>query len=155
MLPKPKQIHQLEYRLNDEKNGFPLLYIIREIDKSQVFVRRNCEYFVLEGKIYEAISSAIEETCFVIYVEEVIDEFPYPGAPLHRPLGIEVRLFVEHGERPEIQFIDCFDHEDVMSFLDNTFFYFDKKEYERTSAEIDQDRSIYVLYVQPTGVELE
>lgn len=152
--PNPKQIHKLEYRLNDEKNGYPLLYIIHEIDKPQLFVRKNCEYFVLEGRIYEAISTAIEMDCFVIYVEPVIDEFPYPDAPTKRPLGIEVRLFVENGERHEIHFIDCFDHEDVMCHLDNTYFYFNKKEYERTSSEIDQDRRIYVLYVQPTGVEL-
>lgn len=151
----PLSISILEYRLCDKSKGFPSIYQIRSGNLMEFFCRRNCELFVLDGKVYENIGGALEDDCYVIYLEEVSDYVRYPNPSSSRKLGIEVRLFAKLGERKEIEFLDCKSHEMVLAYLDNSFLYFDKLEYERVSAELDQDRLIYVLYVKPTGERLE
>jgi hypothetical protein len=150
----PLQISKLEYRLADENNKFPAIYHVTDIDIMEIFCRRNCDYFTVNGVVYENVGSSLEDDRYVIYIQVVPNEKPYPDAPLFRKLGIEVRLFTEVGERKEIEYIDCYSHQEVMAYLDNTYLYLNKTEYERTSAELDQDRRVYVLYVKPTGIEL-
>ena len=150
----PSNIHVLEYRLIDETKQYPAIYHFEELDKMQIFCRRNCDYFVLDKQVYETTSSALEEDRFVIYVKKVDDEKPFYAASSTRPLGIEVREYRENNESPEIAFFHCETHEDVFSYLDSTYHYVHGKEVERVSAEMDQDRRVYVLYVFPVGVEL-
>lgn len=150
----PLQINVLEYRLADSERNYPSIYHVSDIDSMEIFCRRNCEYFTLNGKVYENVGSAMEPTKYVIYLQEVSNEKPNPKAPILRKLGVEVRLFSEDGVYRELDFLDCYTHQMVLGYLDNTYIYLGKTEYERTSAELDQDRRTFVMYVKPTGMEL-
>ena len=46
------------------------------------------------------------------------------------------------------------DHLEVLSKIGSIYTYYDGKEWERDSAEIDEDRKTYVLYVTPTGYKI-
>ncbi|MTH54575.1 hypothetical protein GKZ89_14315 [Bacillus mangrovi] len=141
----------LEYRLNDPLNGYPAIYHFTDLDPIQIFCRRSCDYFVLEGKVYEVTSTALERDRFVIYLKKDEGEQPFKSAPLDRPLGIEIRLYEEYSESKEFMYVSCFDHIEVFSRLDSTYLTLRGKEYERVSAEMDQDRLTYVLYVKETA----
>ncbi|KZZ83936.1 hypothetical protein [Bacillus sp. SJS] len=141
----------LEYRLNDPLNDYPAIYHFKDLDPMQIFCRRSCDYFVIEGSVYEVTSTALEHDRFVIYLNPDKEEQPFASAVQDRPLGIEIRLYEEYKESPEFMYISCFDHVDVFSRLDSTYLTLRGKEYERISAEMDQDRRVYVLYVKETG----
>ncbi|MGD7006994.1 hypothetical protein [Metabacillus sp. 84] len=142
---------KLEYRLNDPSQGYPAIYHFDDLEPLQIFCRRNCDFFILEGTVYETTSSFLKDSRFVIYVKKSDDEKPFRQAEAERRLGVEVRLYKEYAESPEIMFLPCFDHVEVFSYLDNTYLVLEGKEYERVSAEMDQDRLMYVLYVRETG----
>ena len=42
-------------------------------------------------------------------------------------------------------------HIDVLSMIGSVYTYYQGMEWKRDSAEIDEDRKVYVLYVTPTG----
>jgi hypothetical protein len=44
---------------------------------------------------------------------------------------------------------------DVLSYIGTVYTYYNGWEWERDSAEIDEDRSVYSLYVTKTGVTYE
>ena len=46
-------------------------------------------------------------------------------------------------------------HLDALAMLGSQYLYVAGKEYERDSAETDEDRGVYVIYVTPTGYTLE
>ncbi|EIT87356.1 hypothetical protein A374_00754 [Fictibacillus macauensis ZFHKF-1] len=142
----------VEYRLVDE--SFTPLYYVENIDRLELFCRRNCNYFVLDQYVYEVVSTALENELFVIYLQLVEDDQPFGETPTSRALGIEVRLLTDDQSYPEMTYINCQTHLEAFTYLDNSFLYFQNKEYARVSAELDQNRKQYVLYVKLTGETL-
>ena len=94
--------------MNDEVTNFPAIYhfsTAHRIDEMEIFCRRQCTYFIFEGKVYKQVSTAYEKNMYVIYLEEDGEETAFKEAPIHRPLGIEVRLYNEEEESNEWCFI--------------------------------------------------
>ncbi|RBW67823.1 hypothetical protein [Bacillus taeanensis] len=149
------KINVLEYRLNDEFNDFPALYHYKNLEREQIYVRRECELFVKDGIIYQQTSSALEDDRFVIYVEETKKESPIRSGPTYDNLVIEVREFKNIGERKILHTYHCFNHDEVLGYLGNTYITLSQKEYCRVLAEVDEDRKAYILFVEDTGLIIE
>lgn len=144
----------LEYRLQKEKDKFEPIYYYTNIDLPQILTRRECEFFIKEGKTYQQLSSAIEDELFVIYVKSY-EETPIDiKEPLYEGIKLEFRELNAYKNHPLITFEYMTNHLDILSVIGSIYTYIDGKEWERDSAEIDEDRGVYVLYVKPTGFTL-
>lgn len=136
-------IFVLEYRLLDGEFTRPI-YHFPFLSKVQIFTRRYCDYFILNGFVYENRGSYIEEDRYVIEVIES-DMENTPFSHLTRPLGIEIR---DVDTFDEIHFYESGDELDLLSWLQSTYITINHQIYEQTSNEVDQDRNTYVMYVK-------
>lgn len=146
---------KLEYRINDEENGFPPLYHYKQIDRNEVFCRRLCDYFIKDGKVYRQTSSLKEDGLFVIFVEEDHEEEIFLHAKTYEHIAIEIRLFQENEPSSLLFVFEVNRHEEALEYLGSDFVKFGEYEYKVISTEIDEDRSAYVLYVGLTGYQYE
>lgn len=149
MFPTP--ITKIEYRLNDPKKNYPALYHLENIPVLEIYSRRNTDYFILDRKVYEQISSLIEENCMVVYLQECLDEIPFEKETTHNQLGIELRLYNERAGHPMIDFLFCQNHEELSPYLHTTYVLLQGEEYEVISSETDQDRKTFVTYLRKTA----
>ena len=136
-------IFVLEYRLIDGEIIRPI-YHFPFLSKVQIFTRRHCDYFILNGFVYENRGSFIEDDRYVIEViESELENTPYYH--LNRSLGIEIR---DVDTFEEIYFYQSGDELDLLSWLQSTYITINNQLYEQTSNEVDQDRDTYVMYVK-------
>ncbi|WP_430509602.1 hypothetical protein [Gottfriedia solisilvae] len=141
---KTNNLFVLEYRLLDGDFTRPI-YHFPFLSKVQIFTRRHCDYFILNGFVYENKGSYHEDDRYVIEViESELENTPYYH--LKRPLGIEIR---DVHSFDEIHFYESGDELDLFSWLQSTYITINGKVYEQTSNEVDQDRDTYVMYVKP------
>ncbi|MFJ8246176.1 hypothetical protein [Peribacillus asahii] len=141
----------LEYRLQKGPEQFVTIYHYPGIDLEQILARRECEFFVKEGVTYKQLSSAIENDLFVIYVEVYEEGLIEKEGDLTQGIKLEVRELNARKNHPLITSKYMTNHLDVLSVIGSVYTYDYGKEWERDSAEIDEDRKVYVLYVTPTG----
>lgn len=151
---------RLEYRLYDEQRGYPVLYYYQKIAQSEVSLRFACDYFVKDLTVYEKTSCAIDRGTYVVYVREAVDEHalltPRPPAPAAAPAAKRVVVEVRHyrddqAEHPLVQTYTFTNEADVLLHLQSNFHTINGEEWERTSAEIDEDRAVFVIYAQPSS----
>lgn len=142
-----KKSYKLEYRLNDERNQYPALYHYEFSDPNEIFCRRLCDYFIKGKKVYRKTSSSLEEEYYVIYVEEETDEYVFEQADSYSHVTLEVRDYQEYSVSPLIFTYDLYSHDEALSLIGNDYLWIQETEYEKVSAEIDEDRSTYVLYM--------
>ena len=144
----------LEYRLQKGKDQFVPIFHYPTIDLEQILARRECEFFVKEGITYKQLSSAIEGDIFVIYLE-VYEEGPIEKDGLiQEGINLEIRELNVLKGHPLITTEYMSNHMDVLSIIGSVYTYYHGKEWERDSAEIDEDRKVYVLYVTSTGYKM-
>jgi hypothetical protein len=144
----------LEYRLQKGKEDYVSIYHYPEIELEQILTRRECEFFVKEGVTYKQLSSAIEGNLFIIYLE-IYEESPIEKERPSQPgIRLEIRELNHINGHPLITSDYLTNHMDVLSMIGSVYTYDQGKEWERDSAEIDEDRQVYVLYVTPTGYQL-
>jgi hypothetical protein len=149
-----KAVARLEYRLLLDHEKYKLLFFYENIDLEQIIARRECEFFVKDGVTYKQLSSALENDTFAIYVEKYeqgVKEDEVNG----NGLLLEVRELNSEKNHPAITTLKLHSHLEIMAYIGSSFTYFHGKEWLRDSAEIDEDRKLYVLYVTPTGLILE
>jgi hypothetical protein len=142
-----KRSYKLEYRLNDEQNHYPALFHYEFAEPSEIFCRRLCDYFIKDKKVYQKTSSSLEEEYYVIYVENDSDEYIIEEAETYTHVTLEVREYKEYSISPLIFTYDLYSHEEALSLIGNDYLWIQNQEYEKISAEIDEDRSTYVLYM--------
>jgi hypothetical protein len=144
---------QLEYRLFDEKEGYPALFNYQTIPEEEIMVRFLCDYFIKDDTVFEKTSNAIEPPLYVIYVKFAEDETPIIKNPCSNvALGfivIEVREFSEeYDEYPIIKNLEFTSLTELAIFAQCNYIMLDGFEWEQTSLELDEDRHTYVLYVK-------
>lgn len=143
---------RLEYRLFDQANEFPVLYFYENIPKNEVLMRFTCDYFVKEMTVYEKTSCAVEADAHVIYVRVADDEHAGLNESLQsmrQGIVMEVREFSEEASRyPVVHVYQFTDGHDALLHLYSNFLYLNGEEWEKTSAEVDEDRKVYVIYAQ-------
>ena len=151
-----RQTSVLEYRLWEGDDHYTPLYYYEKIDLEQILARRECEFFVKNGVTYKQVSSALEVNICVIYVE-IFEEGPIESVHLssHGDLTVEIRELNSLKNHPLVKTIHFERHIDVLTVIGSTYTFVDEREWLRDSAELDEDRMVYVLYGTPTGYELE
>ncbi|MBL0388308.1 hypothetical protein JJB07_17015 [Tumebacillus sp. ITR2] len=140
---------RLEYRLFDESKSFPVAYFYERIGKPEIATRMACDYFIKEGKIYEKTSTAIDAGVYVIYVQPAEDEkiVDPTQKPDWKTIRIELREYKEDTDYyPVIHTYEFRDDMEALLHMQSNFLYLYGKEWEKTSAEIDEDRKVYVWY---------
>lgn len=144
----------LEYRLWKGNEQFTPLYYYEHIELEQILARRECEFFVKNGVTYKQVSSAIEEDIYVIYVE-IFEEEPSDSITIVKKedLVLEIRELNVLRNHPVVKTLHFQRHLDVLSIIGSTFIYVNQQEWLRDSAELDEDRMLYVLYSTPTDYE--
>lgn len=150
------RLARLEYRLLDEANGFPLLFYYDHIDKDEVSLRFACDYLVKGHIVYEKTSCAIEPNCYVIYVkrstEEQAVDYVHHAAKRWGSIQIELRHFKEGtADYPLVHTYYFKDDDDALLHLQSDYLLLNGMEWEKTSAEVDEDRHVYIYYAQPTA----
>lgn len=146
----------LEYRLYKGLHSFEPLFHYDSIELDQIITRRECEFFVKDGITYQQTSSAIEGNLHLIYVKKVEEsEKEKEVFNLNGKLTLEIREFNLRENHPIIQKHEFDQHLEILSQIGSVYLYIDQMEWERDSAEIDEDRLVYVLYMIKTGYKLE
>ena len=146
----------LEYRLYKGPTSFDSLFHYESIELDQVLARRECEFFVKDGITYKQTSSAIEGNTHFIYVKkEEESEKEKEVFNLNGKLKLEVREFNYRENNPIIKTFEFDRHIEILSKIGSVYLYIDNNEWERDSAEIDEDRLVFVLYMIKTGYTLE
>lgn len=146
---------RLEYRLFAEGGEtFPVLYDYGQIGRDEVALRFACDYFVKGGRVYEKTSCAVESDGYVIYVKEAEEEraIPWSRPDARGPRGIcmELREFKEGVA--DYRLVETFRFPntlEAMLHVQADYVYSEGREWQRTSAEIDEDRETYVFYAIP------
>jgi len=150
-------LSRLEYRLLDEKNNYPVLYVFQDIDEMEIAARFTCDYFVKNGALYEKASCAMEVLVYVIYVNEIDDDVTAYDDNIRKNgkrIRLEMRRFIEEAEMYPLLFTyELRENKDLLLYLQSDFFIWSGEEWEKTSSEIDEDRKVYVLYAKPTRTE--
>lgn len=147
---------RLEYRLLDETNQFPVLYYYEPIEKDEVSLRFACDYFVKGHMVYEKTSCAVEADRYVIYVKRSTEEravdYAHTAAPRWGSIRMELREFSEGTHHyPLVHTYYFKDDDDAVLHLQSDYLYWNGREWEKTSTEVDEDRQVYVYYAQPTS----
>lgn len=152
-------MEKIEYRYLKEDESFEPLYHYN-LDEIEAATRKLCEFYVKENTVYQVVSIALEPTLTVIYVKhfdwnkKFVDERTYYG------VSIEIRKFSNYGDSPVIKVHENITHLEVLKYLQSDYIYIhlnEKKylEYKLMATEIDEERSTYVYYVEPTDIVVE
>lgn len=147
---------RLEYRQLDEARGYPVLYVYEEIDIAEIAARFACDYFVKDRLVYEKTSCAIEPDAHVIYIRhddeaEVFDtgNTDYSASGNVR---MELRQFAETAVfYPVIHVFEFATNQEAALNLASDYLWWLGKEWRKSSAEIDEDRKVYVYYAEPVS----
>jgi len=141
---------RLEYRLWDESGNESILFYYNDIKNTEIAARMTCDYFVKEGRVYEKDSTFWENGLYIIYVHPVDDELVHEGEPNYlskREVVLEVREFKENTEYyPLIQVYFLNNMDKMATLLQGDRYYSGGIQWEKTSAETDEDRGAFVLY---------
>lgn len=146
---------RLEYRWLDEKNGYPVLFYYDHIDKDEVSLRFACDYLVKGHVVYEKTSCAVEPGCYVIYVKRSTDEtavdYAHTASTRWGSIQLELREYKEGTMNyPLVHTYYFKDDDEALLHLQSDYLVLDGREWEKTSAEVDEDRRVYVYYARPT-----
>jgi len=145
---------RMEYRLLDEARGYPVLFYYDNVNKDEVSLRFACDYLVKGHVVYEKTSCAIENGTYVIYVKRSTEEqaVDYAEAVSARwgSIQIEMREYQENARvYPLVHTFYFKDDDDALLHLQSDYLYVNGREWEKTSAEVDEDRQVYVYYAKP------
>ena len=112
------------------------------------------DYLVKDQHVYEKMSCALEIGTYVIYVRRAEDEQVLDSqlvfAPDWEGIRMEVRHFREGtAHYPVVHTFHFHSDEDALLHLQCDFLFIDGQEWQKTSAEVDENRRVYVIYAQP------
>jgi len=146
----------LEYRLWKDDESYVPLYHYEDIQLEQILARRECEFFVKEGVTYKQLSSSVEGSIVAIYVEQYEkDLLINKKTDKDTNLRLEIRELNPYKKNPLLEERDLSSHMEVLLYIGSVYTYVNQLEWERDSAELDEDQLCYILYVTPTGYKWE
>ncbi|MFT8322076.1 MAG: RNA helicase [Bacillus sp. (in: firmicutes)] len=129
-------------------------YEIPAVGIDELYARQLCTYFIMRGQQYELISNEMAEDEDILVLKDigrnsaVLDEKNYRG----KGLNIEIRRHSEAENYRLVSVIPCHAHFDIIRYLLKDIVDIPKMGQKVVmSSEIDEDRSVYVLYVKDIG----
>ncbi len=146
---------RLEYRLLDEGNSYPVLYFYDNIEEGEIALRFACDYFIKDNMTFEKTSNSVELEGYVVYVqkkEEPSCSDDNSNFTLDAGIWVELREYRQGvSGYPLVHTFKFTDYLTALLHLQSDFIYFMGREWQKSSAEIDEDRRVYVIYAQPTS----
>ncbi|XXM72402.1 hypothetical protein ACQ0QQ_00420 [Lysinibacillus sphaericus] len=131
----------MEYRLDGKRTT----RTFEEISSLETSIRFFVNYWVNEGIVYENRGNRFSNGKYFIDLYECKGEEPYPDAVKKVPNTIEYRLF--HSNRKIIKETAEPDLEAIMLALSLDSVTIENTTYKRLSIEFDEDRQVYVYYL--------
>jgi len=132
-------------------------YDAAKVGSDELYARQLCTYFIMRGQQYELVSNEMDGDEEILVLKDigrnphVIDEKNYMGRGLH----IEFRRHSEAENYRLLAVIPCQTHYDIIRYLLKDIVDIPNLGQKAvTSTEIDEDRSVYVLYVKEIGEEV-
>ncbi|WLR51309.1 RNA helicase [Bacillus tianshenii] len=126
-------------------------YPVDLISNDEIYARQLCEYFIKDGMQYKLVSNEMEEGSEILVIKKdgraqsFLNEATYPPDQIH----IEFRQYRQVGDMPLLYTLKVETHWHVIRFLlKDVVDIPDVGQKERDSAEIDEDRKVYVIYVK-------
>lgn len=146
----------LKYVLQAE-DSYKELYFYEHIDKDEISLRYDCDFFVKDGVVYEKVSTEEYGKHYVIYVKRADDEEADTFksnfdsfAAFKKGYQFEVRHFKEGIENyPLVTLMNIYDDDDLTLKLKSDYINVNGETWEKTSTEIDEDRKTFVYYAIP------
>lgn len=131
-------------------------YTVPGVGIDELYARQLCTYFIMRGRQYELLSNEMNGEEDILVIREMgvnslaEDERGFHGKGLH----IEIRRFREEENFQLLCVIPCQNHFDVIRYLLKDIVDVPGQGQKQvTSTEIDEDRGVYVLYVNDIGEE--
>lgn len=147
--------NKLEYIL-DNGDDFPVLYRYDNIDKDEISLRYDCDYFIKDGVVYEKTDTEEYHGTYMIYVivaedEEASTFGSLPALSLFKTgFNMEVRQYIEDvKDYPLITKLNIHDDDDLTLKLKSNYIQVNGRKWKKTSTEIDEDRKVFVYYAIP------
>ncbi|ANX13005.1 hypothetical protein ABE41_013415 [Fictibacillus arsenicus] len=146
------RIMELTYYIEKSDGYEPFLtYKIPEnMQNDEKYARQLCEFFVTGQKEYELQSNEMKGSEEILIVKEkgparrFSDETSYKG----RGIFLEFRQYQNTGDMPLLHVQALNSHWDVMRYLLKDVVEIPRQgQFLRDSAELDEDRAVYVMYV--------
>lgn len=149
----------LTYYLQKDDQSYEAFYTYKEgsIDANEIYARQLCEYFIVNGSQYRLLSNEMDGNEEMLIVEHLGAASALPGEVFYNNEGIrlEFREYLSPSHMPLLYTLQINPygrgHWEVIRYL--------LKDYidvptigicKRDSAELDEDRRCYVLYVTRT-----
>ena len=133
-------MNTLEYRLEGQ-----LIKAFDMISSLETSVRFFVNYWVNDGVVYENRGNYFQDDTYFIDLYECKDEKPYKDTIEKAPNTIEYRLF--YSGRKVIREANEMNLEDIMLALSLDSVTIENRTYKRLSLEYDEDRQVYVYYL--------
>ena len=137
-------------RGNNEYKSF-YEYTIPNVGEDELYARQLCTYLILKGRQYQLMSNEMqgEEEILVLTElgqnETILDEKYYHD----KGLNIEFRRYRKEENYRLISTIPCSTHFEVLRYLLKDVVEIPEfGQFFMTSTELDEDRSVYVIYVK-------
>ena len=135
---------------NDEYEPF-YEYTVPTVGIDELYARQLCTYFIMRGTQYQLVSNEMDGEEDILVIKEmgrnphVADERGFHGKGLY----IEIRRFREEENFKLLSLIPCENHFDILRYLLKDIVDVPGLGQKQvTSTEIDEDRSVYVLYIK-------
>ncbi|PTM56678.1 hypothetical protein [Desmospora activa] len=143
----------LEYRLDEPERDHPVLLTYEDIDEDEISTRFICDYLVTEDRVYERTVTASGDRGFIIFVRLADDEQVWDPDGIPHPtwtgIRLEIRQFSEDAAYyPVLETLHCQTQTELRLYLQGEILYRGGKEWRKTSAEVDENRKVFVLYVE-------
>lgn len=134
-----------------------------DISMAELILRFSCDYWVKGSRVYQLVNRSWEEetSTAIIDLKEDLEEKVIDSriifAPTWEGIRIEVRHYLEDAEEyqeyPLIHRLQFVDPHQAMVLLLCEHITLQKKKWVKVSTEVDENRKVYVLYVQPDQEE--
>ncbi len=124
-------------------------YPLNSINQEEIYARQLCEFFIKDGKEYELFSNEMSglDECLIIdekgIAEKNSDEMVYKEG-----IHLEIRQYKRIGEMSLLHTFSLDSHWEAIRYLLKDLIEIPSLgQMGRDSAEIDEDRGCYVIYV--------
>ncbi|MDG4655724.1 RNA helicase [Ectobacillus antri] len=129
-------------------------YLEGNIDPNEIYARQLCEYLVLNGEQYRLLSNEMELDKDMLIVEKLgpVASFPDEHSYTNKGVHIEFREYVTENHMPLLYTLELHPygrtHWEALRYLLKDYVFIPTIGLrKRDSAEIDEDRGCYVIYV--------
>lgn len=147
---------KLTYFVQDSKGDYEPFYeyTVPAVGIDELYARQLCTYFIMKGRQYKLLSNEMIDDEEILVLNDIgknvsaVDEVGYQG----QGLRIEIRRYREQENYRKLALIPCETHFEIIRYLLKDIVDVPGiGQMEMTSTEIDEDRSVYVIYVKNIG----